>query len=128
YISGVEGAITGFIDVAYKNAQGQIERITDIKTTGETFAKFETLTKLIPKEGIELEELLNKKMPGNIRQKLEDYRSQLNVYLAGLIREDPSISPTAEIAFIPSEDTELKTPARTVSFGFDEARLNRPAR
>jgi TP901 family phage tail tape measure protein len=124
FVEGIKGPITGFIDVAYKNAQGQIERISDIKTTGETFAKFETLSRAIPKEGIELSELLNKDIPARIKQKLEDYRSQLNVYLAALIKSgQASKDIKATIDFIPSEDIGLGTEPLSISFGFDESRL-----
>ena len=130
FVSAIEGPITGFIDLTYKNAIGEIEKISDIKTTGETFAKFENISKLVPEEGIELAELLNKDMPGHIRQKLEEYRTQLNVYLAALKQQSklpggPKLAAdlVAQIDFIPSEDTELKTPARSVRFSFDESRL-----
>ena len=85
------------------------------------------MVKLIPEGEIELSELLNKEMPGHIRQKLEEYRTQLNVYLAALKQraQDPGSDlklvgePVAQIDFIPSEDTELKTPPISVRFAYD---------
>ena len=135
-VRGIKGPITGFIDVAYKNAAGEIEKISDIKTTGETFAKFKTISDAIGSEGtIELGELLNKDIPIFLRQKLEEYRTQLNVYLGALKQQSEDLSIpekdrpklaeglTASIDFIPSEDTELKTPPKTVTFAFDPKRL-----
>jgi len=125
FVEGVRGPITGFIDVAYKNAQGQVEKISDIKTTGETFAKFESISRAIGPEGtIALADILDKEIPEHIRQKLEDYRSQLNVYLGALVQSGQAAPGVqASIDFIPSEDAGLTTPAKSVTFGFDPERL-----
>lgn len=119
------GVITGFIDVARKNQEGMVDLIQDIKTTSETFAKFETISRLVPEEGIGLEELLeNKDTPAFLLKKLRDYQSQLNTYMGALRQQGKAAeNMMAEITFISSEDVEGTQKPRTVRFKFDPDKL-----
>jgi hypothetical protein len=103
---------------------GKVNRVVDIKTAGEAREKYKEITDFIPETGIDVNDLRKQAISPNLRQKLEDYQSQLNVYMAALYQMGEAADDmVAELHFVPSEDVTGETAPRVVSFKFDPERL-----
>ncbi len=117
--------ITGHIDAALKNTAGKVETILDIKTVGDNFLK--ALEKLAGASGIiDFETVRDaSKVSDNVKRKLGDTASQLNLYIAALKQMgEASEGISAEAQFVSREAGELGKPI-TVKFGYDPARLSK---
>jgi len=81
YEDEILGTIGGHIDAALKDASGNIEKIIDVKTIGESVLKD------IGSGVIDLDEAINKATNTYTKYKLEETASQINLYLAAVAKE-----------------------------------------
>jgi hypothetical protein len=121
----VSKSISGHIDAVIRDASGKAKDVIDIKTVGQHFV--DSLGRLADASGtVDFESVKESgKMAVNVRQKLENVASQLNLYVAALKQMgEASEDISAEAQFFSVDDKALDKPIK-VKFKFDPDRLTK---
>ena len=120
----VSKSISGHIDAVIRDASGKAKDVIDIKTVGQHFV--DSLDRLADASGVVDFESTKEsgKMAVNVRQKLENVASQLNLYVAALKQMgEASEDISAEAQFFSVDDKLLEKPIK-VKFKYDPDRLS----